>query len=697
MRSLPLADRGTLDNRVRAFERGHAGALLFLALVALASFFVARQMAEGQRHAAEVAEVFSKQDVILGEIAHSVGYIMWSADVGSLDDRLQDLMAAKLAELTETLRQTQRDVEELSGNQSIFLDTFLSSDEALRKETELADERLTELQQNLRRLTESDPDLLVWEFSVWAPVGLLLSYDGSLRRRVNRASEAALRRSVQISTLLVRVHFAMLLFTITALVAEILFVFWPLLRNLLTEHERVFNLNDQLRHSLMHDALTGLGNVRNFRHRLEERTDAANRVKIALMFADIDDFKSVNESYGRAAGDFVLQTVGDRLGAFCKGDVSACRLGGDEFVIMVGGAPSSADVRELAVGVRREIERTIRYQGHDLSLGASVGCALAQNESGEDADLLLKRADLALRQAKRRKPSSIQIHDGSWDAGAYRTTRLAENFSHHLERGEVVAYYQPVVELGSRKIVGLEALARWNSPDWGLVPPGAFLNALGDRGELRRLTEHMIGCVVKDRATLLEGGIDLQFFSLNLPEAALTDRLMFERFVGIVGSAELPWLQLEIREGVLAHRAWAVIGANLRRFIAAGSTIALDDFGTGNASLTDLHKVSCGMMKMDRSFIREVPANRSATSIVEGLIKMAEGVPMTVVAEGVERAEQAIQLRELGARYGQGFLFGRPQTIEDISRTGITDTALGDTPLRFEVTVAAEIHQASRN
>ena len=654
-------------------------------------------MVEGQRHAAELAEALSKQDVILGEIAHSVSFIMWSADIGSLDSRLQTQMATKLAELTDALRQSVAVVDELSTNPPTFLDRFLSSDEGPGDESGSLDERLTELQEKLREITGSDPELLTWKFSVWAPVGLSLSYEGPLRRGVNRASEAALQRSVEFSSLLVRVHFVMFLFAVAALVAEGFFVFWPLLRNLLTEHERVFELNDQLRHSLMHDALTGLGNVRNFRHALDEQAGAANRVNIALLFADIDDFKSVNESYGRAAGDFVLQTVGDRLEAFCKADVNAYRLGGDEFVIMVGGAPSTSDVRELAVGVRREIERTIQYQGHDLSLGASVGCALAEDDTGEDAELLMKRADLALRQAKRRKPSSIQVHDGSWDARAYRTATLAENFSRHVERGEVVAYYQPVVELASRKIVAVEALARWKSSEWGVVPPSVFLHALADRGELRRLTEHMFGCIVKDRAALLEGGIDLQFFSLNVPEPALTDRLMFERFVGIAGNTELPWLQLEIREGVLAHRAWAVIGANLRRFMAAGSTIALDDFGTGNASLADLHKVSCGMMKMDRSFIREVPTNRSATSIVEGLIKMAEGVPMTVVAEGVERAEQAIRLRELGARYGQGFLFGRPQTVEDILQTRATSTAPGDKPLRFGVEVAARADQGSRN
>ncbi|WP_433364262.1 putative bifunctional diguanylate cyclase/phosphodiesterase [Actinoplanes sp. CA-142083] len=410
----------------------------------------------------------------------------------------------------------------------------------------------------------------------------------------------------------------------------------------------------RLEHQAYHDPLTGLGNRALFVERLEVALAAG--MPAAVVYLDLDDFKMINDSLGHDAGDAVLRTVGDRLRA-CFGEPdTVARLGGDEFAVLTGrvdGLPEQAE--RLLAGLREPFEAGART----VPISASVGIAVADGSTRPED--LRKNVDLAMYAAKGRGKNTYALFEPSMREGFDRELTLRGELRRALADDALHVVYQPIAGLRVRRVTGVEALARWDHPQLGSVPPDVFI-PVAERAEL--IGE--LGVLVLRRACAefaAWAGAPGRYLSVNVSPLQLID----PRFPGQVAAAlaeaglQPRQLVLEVTENVLADES-EVIGT-LTRLRATGVRVAIDDFGTGYASLRYLHRFPADIVKIDRSYVHEVARDPAAKRILGTLWQLFDAVGLTAVAEGIEDEAQTAMLIELGCDLGQGFHLGRPAPL----------------------------------
>jgi len=407
------------------------------------------------------------------------------------------------------------------------------------------------------------------------------------------------------------------------------------------------------------DALTGLANRTLFQDRLAQAIARAHRSerRVALLFLDLDRFKEINDSLGHEAGDRVLQEAGARLRRQLREGDSVARLGGDEFTVILEDVESAAQVQEVAKKLLRAFAEPMSFSGRDLFVTLSIGIALYP-ENGDDADSLLKHADTAMYQAKHEGRDNLQFYAAAMSAAAHERLSLEGSLRQALERGEFVLHYQPVVRLASGEISSVEALLRWRHPQDGLVPPGRFIGAAEQNGLIVPIGAWVLQEACAQAARWQAAGLRPVRVAVNLSARQFRRPGLVDTVRAALRAAALhpQWLLLEITETLLMDNPTAgsaVLGA-LRDL---GAHMALDDFGTGYSSLAYLKHFPLDFIKIDRSFVRDIPGDADDASIVKATIGLAASLGMLTTAEGVETQAQLAFLREHGCRYGQGFLF----------------------------------------
>ena len=424
-----------------------------------------------------------------------------------------------------------------------------------------------------------------------------------------------------------------------------------------TEHRLV---REQLEHLALHDPLTGLPNRALLLDRLDQAIRAARREEsgAALLLMDLDRFKEVNDRFGHPAGDELLRQVASRLRASVREVDTVARLGGDEFAIVLPGAALIAAGR-VARTVRRSLETPFASHGELLDVQPSVGVALVPDH-GEDADTLLRRADIAMYVAKRTSAGIVTFAPQQELGGASRLSLLAD-LRAGIDRDELVLEYQPEVELSTGRVAFVEALVRWRHPSRGVLQPEQFIPLAEEAGLMRRLTTWVLRRALSDcrawRAAGFTSGV-----SVNLSMRDLLDSRLPQRVASLAGAAraELRWLSLELTESALMSdppRAVDVV-ARLRRL---GARVAIDDFGTGYSSLAYLHRLAVDEVKIDRSFVRELPG-KNARAVVRAGVDLAHSLGCSAVAEGVEGRRCWEALSALGCDAAQGNYLARPMS-----------------------------------
>ena len=423
----------------------------------------------------------------------------------------------------------------------------------------------------------------------------------------------------------------------------------------LTEHRRV---REELEHLALHDPLTGLPNRALLLDRLGQAIRTARRDEggAALLLMDLDRFKEVNDRFGHPAGDELLRQVAARLQANVRDVDTVARLGGDEFAIVLPGATLVAAGR-VARAIRRALETPFATNGELLDVQPSVGVALVP-EHGVDPDTLLRRADIAMYVAKR-SGSGTTIFSGEHELGGASRLSLLADLRAGLERDELVLEYQPEVELSTGRVAHIEALVRWRHPTRGLLSPEQFIPLAEEGGLIRRLTTWVLRHALADcrvwRASGLASGV-----SVNLSMRDLLDSRLPQRISSLAGAAraDMRWLSLELTESALMSdppRAVDVV-ARLRRL---GARVAIDDFGTGYSSLAYLHRLAVDEVKIDRSFVRELPGS-NARAVVRAGVDLAHSLGCIAVGEGVEGRRGWEALAALGCDAAQGWYIARP-------------------------------------
>jgi diguanylate cyclase (GGDEF)-like protein/PAS domain S-box-containing protein len=420
---------------------------------------------------------------------------------------------------------------------------------------------------------------------------------------------------------------------------------------------------EQLHHQAFHDPLTGLPNRALFAERLDHALARAARHgrTAAVLFLDLDRFKVVNDSLGHEAGDRVLVTVAARLKECVRGEDTVARFGGDEFAILLAElADASAAVR-LAERIIATLDHPFRLGAHDIATATSIG--IVRSTPAHTAADLLRDADVALYQAKAKGRGRYEVFDETMNARAHARLELEAELRLALERGEFVVYYQPKVELATGRFAGMEALVRWQSPRRGLVPPGLFIPVAEETGLIRPLAQWVFteACRRARRWNAALPASAAVVVSVNLSARQFAQPLLVDDVARALreSGADPRHVQVEITESVAMGDAEATV-ETLARLKALGLQLAIDDFGTGYSSLAYLKRFPIDVLKIDRAFIRGLrPAGEDA-SIVSAVVSLGRALRLSVVAEGVETAEEAAHLRELGCELGQGYYFARP-------------------------------------
>ena len=423
---------------------------------------------------------------------------------------------------------------------------------------------------------------------------------------------------------------------------------------------------ERLEWAASHDGLTGLPNRFRFLERLGSSLETAEPGSVAVLFIDIDNFKVINDSLGHDAGDQLLQSMSERLRLVIRDRDLLCRFGGDEFIVMLRDVSVNRNPLEVAERLRVEIARPLLLDGAELVVTASIGITVSDRE-GITTTEMLRDADAAMYRAKARGRDCVEVFaPGSHDA-TILNLRTTNELRRGLERGEIVPYYQPIVELSNGHLIGFEVLARWRHPERGLLGPDQFLPMAEESGLIGEVGASLL------RASLAQLGrwrhSTQRFADLSVSVNVSMRQLMGNQLVDVVADAlaeagvSAGALWLEITESALMADV-KVATVALRDLRSLGLHLAVDDFGTGYSSLTYLKRFPVEAIKVDRTFVNGLGIDPEDSTIVEAVVNLGHSLGLTVVAEGVETPLQLNRLRELGCDRGQGYLFGRPRPAE---------------------------------
>lgn len=523
-------------------------------------------------------------------------------------------------------------------------------------------------------------DLSVDDASAALPAGApKLTSDGLVRGRMREEISA---EGTRVGTLLLYVTFASLYWHLLeyaigtlAIAAVALVLAYQLTRRM---RRRMLRAERQLEHMAFFDPVTGLPNRRMFEHELRQAVTRVQREhdEVALLFIDVDDFKKVNDCCGHEAGDQVLHLIGERLKAVARSSDVVARLGGDEFAVLLFGIGSSDNAAAVARSMIQAIDKAFPTEPVPSRVGLSIGVAMLTTD-GDDPALLLRRADMAMYVAKTSGKNNFHFFSEEIDARVRGELALEVGLRQaltHEGRGLWVAY-QPQLCAKTRRLVGVEALVRWQQDDGHLVSPAEFIPVAEKTGLITDLGDWVLGQVCRDLALMRFEGVELRKVAVNVSSRQLLrGRSVVDNFCQTLLRFGEPAgrFEFELTESTLMGSGGAAV---LDAFGKAGFSLSIDDFGTGYSSLGYLKRFQVGTLKIDQSFVRGLPQNSENAAIVVAVIQMAQALSIRVVAEGVETEAQAEFLQNAGCDVLQGYWLGRPMpAIQLVSFVKALDT-----------------------
>ncbi|HVY07713.1 MAG TPA: EAL domain-containing protein [Burkholderiales bacterium] len=411
-----------------------------------------------------------------------------------------------------------------------------------------------------------------------------------------------------------------------------------------------------------YDVLTGLPNRALFYDRLRQAVVRARREQsmVGLMFLDLDRFKQINDTLGHAAGDRVLRVVADRLKGFLREVDTIARLGGDEFTVVIEGVNDAVQLSSVAEKIHNALAEPVMIEGRDMSVSASIGITLYPRD-GEDIEQIIKNADIAMYHAKHKGGrQQYQFYDASMGPLAAEHLELETRLRRAIEKQEFILHYQPVVDIASGRVAGMEALVRWQSPQ-GLVSPANFIPLAEESGLILEIGKWVLQAACTQARKWQREGLPALRLAVNLSPLQLRQDDLIAMVAEILRESGLApqHLELEITESTVMERSRDAI-AILKQLENLGIGLSVDDFGTGYSSLAYLKQFPVHNLKIDRSFVRDITTDRDDAAIVGAMVAMAKNLGLQVIAEGVETRQQLEFLRAAGCNLYQGYYFSVP-------------------------------------
>jgi diguanylate cyclase (GGDEF)-like protein len=415
-----------------------------------------------------------------------------------------------------------------------------------------------------------------------------------------------------------------------------------------------------------HDPVTGLANRSLFYDRVQKSLSLAKRSHstIALLLLDLDRFKNVNDSLGRDAGDLFLKHVAQKLAETLRDTDTVARLGGDEFVLVLDNISQAKDIELISEKLLSALAEPLCFEKREISVTASIGISLYPRD-GDSIDQLLKHADMAMYQAKLAGKNRWQFFQKAMTDTAVNYLLLENDLRHAIENDELILHYQPQVNIESGRIVGLEALVRWQHKDRGMISPVEFIPLAEETGLIEPLGAWVLrkACVTFQK--WLMSGLNLGKVAVNLSTRQFREEHFEQSVIAVLTETHLApkYLELEITESSAMENAAETINT-LRCLNHMGLSISIDDFGTGYSSLAYLKKFPIQKLKIDRSFINDIDTDDAGAVIAKSIIDLAHNMSLQVIAEGVERPAQSRWLLERGCDLVQGFYYSKPLSEE---------------------------------
>ncbi len=438
----------------------------------------------------------------------------------------------------------------------------------------------------------------------------------------------------------------------------------------------------QIRFLAFYDSLTGLPNRLHFNDQLKKTLAVARRMRrtAAVMFMDLDNFKRINDTSGHSTGDRLLRAAAERLkeairvsDSLSRREVSelggtVARLGGDEFIVLLPDISRAEDTAKIARRILDAFQASFDIDETEIFISTSIGISIFPQD-GADPEELLKNADVALYHAKDSGRNNFQFYSPSLNDAAFQRLSLESSLRKALERDEFVVHYQPQVHAREGRMMGVEALIRWNHPDLGMVYPGQFVPLAEESGLIQALDEWVLREACAQNRAWQDANLPPMHVAVNLSGSQFHRKDLLERVDAALAAVQLEprFVELEITESVLMENAAETMEV-LNELKARGFRIAVDDFGTGYSSLSYLKRFRADVLKIDRSFVRDIATNLDDSAIVAAIVTLAETLKMQAIAEGVENPLQREFLHGQGCDLMQGYLFGKPSPPAEITR-----------------------------
>ncbi len=418
---------------------------------------------------------------------------------------------------------------------------------------------------------------------------------------------------------------------------------------------------NQLKHLASHDMLTALPNRSSFEEAVGAaiRRSKANGGRLALLFVDLDGFKSVNDTYGHAAGDTLLRTLGQRIRRCLRSGDAVARVGGDEFNVLLDDVGSEKDAARVARTLLATIGEPVEVDGQSIALSASIGISFYPEDASE-VDELVTHADMAMYEAKSRGRNNFQVFSRQISLAMSTRLSLVTGLRHAIELNQLELHYQPHTDLASGRILGFEALLRWNHPELGAVSPCHFIPLAEEIGVIDAISDWVLRTACRQGMQWRSRGIVDITLAVNLSPRNFWDPELPRRVASVLEETGWPaqLLCLEITEGTIMGQEGAE--ETLRRLGELGLQLAIDDFGIGYSSLGSLRRFPVDVLKIDRTFTSGIPQNGENLALVRTIIALARGMGLAVIAEGIETRSQHEALLAEGCLLGQGYLYGKP-------------------------------------
>ena len=458
-----------------------------------------------------------------------------------------------------------------------------------------------------------------------------------------------------------------------------------MIKTIKNSRDELIEQRRQIQYQANHDSLTGLTNRYLFNDRLKHALKKAKRNNsiLAVLFIDLDHFKQVNDSYGHDMGDQLLVEVTSLLNKTVRAEDTIARMGGDEFVIMIEDFKDVFDASILSGKIIQSFSNSIAINEHDLYVSCSIGISLYPH-NGQTSEDLLKQADAAMYKAKHEGRNNYQFYNSEMTDRAIEKLTMETQLRSAILNDEFVVYYQPQVNATNGELSGMEALVRWNSPTMGLVPPGSFIPVAESTGRMVEIDRISMMKAMQQVSEWRNMGLNPGVLSLNLTLQHLLSRDFIPGLMSIMHNAKCnaDCIELEITEGHIMSRPEETIKI-LHELNDIGIRLSLDDFGTGYSSLGYLKKLPVDKLKIDRSFIIDLPEDEDDIAIIRSIIALSQGMNLEVLAEGVETKAQKDLLLELGCEYIQGYYYGKPQSATDMQQRLETDKLSSHTTLIY--------------